>query len=186
MAKRLDQIIVVDVEATCWPGGPPPGEEPEIIEVGLCVLDVDQSHYHGKRSILVRPERSTLSDYCTQLTTLTMADLEQGVSFAEACDMLRDEYAARKRAWASFGDYDRRQFARQCQREGIPYPFGKTHINVKNLAALAFGFERERNLAETMAWLGWSLEGTWHRGADDAWNVARLLALLLARLRHSP
>ena len=40
MARKLDQILVVDVEATCWEGDPPPGQISEIIEIGLCVLDV--------------------------------------------------------------------------------------------------------------------------------------------------
>ena len=40
MARKLDRILVVDVEATCWEGNPPPGQTSEIIEIGLCVLDV--------------------------------------------------------------------------------------------------------------------------------------------------
>jgi len=40
MARRLDQIIVLDVESTCWDGPPPPGEENEIIEIGICTLEV--------------------------------------------------------------------------------------------------------------------------------------------------
>ena len=40
MARKLDQILVIDVEATCWEGNPPPGQTSEIIEIGLCVLDV--------------------------------------------------------------------------------------------------------------------------------------------------
>ena len=38
--KKLDCILVVDLEATCWVGGPPEGQESEIIEIGLCVLHV--------------------------------------------------------------------------------------------------------------------------------------------------
>ena len=40
MPKILDKIIVIDLEATCWEGDPPPGQESEIIEIGLCILDV--------------------------------------------------------------------------------------------------------------------------------------------------
>ena len=40
MARKLDRILVVDIEATCWEGNPPPGQTSEIIEIGLCVLDV--------------------------------------------------------------------------------------------------------------------------------------------------
>ena len=31
MARKLDRILVVDVEATCWEGDPPPGQIREIL-----------------------------------------------------------------------------------------------------------------------------------------------------------
>lgn len=40
MSKLLDQILVVDLESTCWEGSPPAGMTSEIIEIGLCVVDV--------------------------------------------------------------------------------------------------------------------------------------------------
>jgi inhibitor of KinA sporulation pathway (predicted exonuclease) len=39
MAVQLDVIIVIDVEATCWEGYPPPGQDKEIIEIGICLVD---------------------------------------------------------------------------------------------------------------------------------------------------
>ena len=107
MAQNLDKIIVVDIEATCWESSPPPGQESEIIEIGVCLLDTARSTRSCKESILVRPERSTVSDFCTRLTTLTQAQVETGISFAEACAYLRREFGARERTWASYGDYDR-------------------------------------------------------------------------------
>lgn len=35
-----DLLNVVDVEATCWEGTPPPGAVSEIIEIGLTVVDL--------------------------------------------------------------------------------------------------------------------------------------------------
>ncbi|MFP4578906.1 MAG: DNA polymerase III, partial [Coleofasciculus sp.] len=29
MSRKIDQILVIDVEATCWQGKPPPGQESE-------------------------------------------------------------------------------------------------------------------------------------------------------------
>ena len=183
MARKLDQILVIDVEATCWEGEPPPGEEDEIIEIGLALLDVAGGERHGKRSILVRPERSTVSPFCTQLTTLTHEQVLTGVSFREACALLRDEYRAADRAWASYGDYDRKQFARQCEGRYLPYPFGPTHFNVKSLFALARALPREVGLDEAMRLAGMPFEGRHHRGSDDAWNIARLLSALLLAAR---
>jgi len=184
MENRLDQILVVDVESTCWRGKPPPGQQPEIIEIGLCLLDVDSLQRLETRSIIVRPERSEVSEYCTELTTLTPADVAGGVSLREACRILRDEYAADERLWASFGDYDRKKFERECHNKGVAYPFGDTHLNVKNLFAIVHGLSREVELDAVLAILGWQMEGTYHRGDSDAWNIARVLAHILQRARN--
>ena len=88
----LDSINVIDVEATCWEGNPPPGQRQEIIEIGVCPLEVSTGRRLEKRSILVRPERSRVSAFCTNLTTLTQQQVERGTSFREACAILRRDY----------------------------------------------------------------------------------------------
>jgi inhibitor of KinA sporulation pathway (predicted exonuclease) len=184
--RRLDQILVVDVEATCWEGNPPPGQESEIIEIGLCTLDIASAQRLEKRSILVRPERSTVGEFCTQLTTLTQEQVEQGIVFADACALLRSEFVARDRMWASYGDYDRRQFEQQCQRMQVAYPFGTRHVNVKALFALAHALPHEVGMDEALRLLALPLEGTHHRGGDDAWNIAAILGDLVRRCRLEP
>jgi len=183
MAKKLDQILVIDLEATCWPGDPPEGQESDIIEIGLCTLDVATGQRFDKASIVVRPERSTISEYCTLLTTLTQEEVEQGISFREACSLLRATYNSKERLWASFGDYDRLMFERECLTHGVKYPFGKGHINVKSLFAVVQNLDRELPLDEAMDRLGFPLEGHHHRGEDDAWNIARILGHILLRAR---
>lgn len=179
MARKLDKILVIDLEATCWEGGPPPGQQSEIIEIGLCVLDVSSGERSEPRAILVKPQRSTLSDFCVQLTTLTPDMLAGGIDFTEACSLLQNEYQSQQRTWASYGDYDRLQYMAQCEAWDVPYPFGRSHINVKNLLALQFGLKREVNLQKGTDLLGLPFEGTIHRGVDDAWNIAAVLARVL-------
>lgn len=184
MANKLDKILVIDVEATCWKGEAPAGQINEIIEIGLCVLDVATGERSAPRAIMVRPQRSTLSAYCIQLTTITPEMVADGLHFAEACQLLREEYGAHQRTWASYGDYDRMQFLTQCVDEGIPYPFGRSHINVKNLLALQLGLKKEVGLQRGTSLLGLPFEGTVHRGVDDAWNIAAVLdRVLLGRNR---
>jgi inhibitor of KinA sporulation pathway (predicted exonuclease) len=184
MASKLDQILVIDVESTCWEGEPPPGSESEIIEIGLCTLDVGRGKRLEKTSILVRPECSSISPYCTALTTLTQQDVEGGLPLHEACTHLQERYGSKQRLWASYGDYDRRQFKRNCATQGIDYPFGSGHINVKSLFAVVRGISHEVSLAKAMKMQGWPLEGTYHRGSDDAWNIARILWDILLRARR--
>jgi inhibitor of KinA sporulation pathway (predicted exonuclease) len=111
----------------------------EIIEVGLAPLDLRTLEVGDKRSIFVKPDESTSSEFCTELTTLTQADVDEGVSFSDACAVLMTSHRSGARVWASYGDYDRRMFQEQCERTGVMYPFGAQHIDVKTLFALSRG-----------------------------------------------
>jgi inhibitor of KinA sporulation pathway (predicted exonuclease) len=173
-------LNVVDVEATCWEGNPPEGQVNEIIEIGLTVVDIEARERVSKNRILVRPEHSTVSAFCTELTSLTQTEVDSGVSFAQACAMLSDEFEAGQRGWASWGDYDRKQFLRQCEATDVPYPFGARHINAKAAHADAFGLRRRLGMAQALAMAELPLEGRHHRGDDDAWNIAALVLLTLA------
>ncbi len=179
MSKKLDKILVIDVEATCWQGKNPAGEPNEIIEVGICVLETATGERIAKDSIIIKPALSSVSDFCTELTTLTQADVDKGISFKEACKKLKKEYLSQQYTWASYGDYDRRQFERECRSKSVGYPFGTSHINVKNLLALTQHWETEVGMATALDKLALPLEGTHHRGVDDAWNIAKILAGLI-------
>ena len=172
-------ILVVDVESTCWQGQPPPGEQSEVIEIGICTLDSVSGELLERESILVRPERSKVSPFCTELTTLTQEMADGGVWFAEACERLRTHYRGPERTWASWGDYDRKMFVAQCEQRGISYPFGPEHINAKTRFAEAHRLSRPVGMAAALKQLRWPLVGTHHRGGDDAVNIARILGHLL-------
>jgi len=184
MAKLLDKILVIDLESTCWEGPPPPGQVSEIIEVGLVVVDVATLTRGQKRSILVKPVKSQVSEFCTRLTTLTADHLKDAGTLADAAKMLKKEFASQDRLWASWGDYDRRQFERVCKELNVGYPFGISHLNVKTLFSVAHGLDQEIGLDMAFSRLGLTMEGTHHRGDDDAWNIAGLLCGLLAGARQ--
>ena len=88
MSIMTDKLIVVDLEATCWKKQPPPGQQNEIIEVGVCLLDTETLAIEDNRGILVKPTRSKVSEFCTKLTSLTQEMVDDGVSFAESCATL--------------------------------------------------------------------------------------------------
>lgn len=172
---------VVDVEATCWEGRAPAGAVSEIIEIGLTVVDLDRVERVAKHRILVRPASSRVGEFCTELTGLTQEDVDTGLSFTEACRLLVTEHHARTRPWASWGDYDRQQFARQCAATGVEYPFGAEHANAKALFAQAYGLKRRQGMAGALHIAGLPLEGRHYRGEDDAWNIAALVLDLVGR-----
>jgi inhibitor of KinA sporulation pathway (predicted exonuclease) len=174
-------LNVVDVEATCWTGKPPAGQTSEIIEIGLTVVDTHDQTRISKHRILVRPEHSTVSPFCTELTGLTQKEVDTGVTFAEACTQLRKEHRSDSRVWASWGDYDRKQFQRQCDVGNVPYPFGSAHVNAKQQFAAAQGWPKGVGMHRALEVAGLPLEGRHHSGADDAWNIAALVLGLMAQ-----
>lgn len=174
-----DTILVIDVEATCWVDKkPPPGEEADIIEIGLCVLDVNAGELFGKRSIIVRPERSTMSEFCEELTNLSREQVENGLLFADACALLEREYKTKNIAWASWGDYDRKMFASQCEAYSVPYPFSEKHINAKQLFGTLHGNKRF-SIQGGMRIAAIPFKGDEQRGDEDAWHVGTLLNYML-------
>jgi len=89
--------------------------------------------------------------------------------------VLATQHATGTRGWASWGDYDRKQFLRQCEATSTDYPFGRRHINAKAVFATAFDLPRPVGMARALEITGLPLEGRHHRGDDDAWNIAALV-----------
>lgn len=179
MSIYKDAILVVDIEATCWEGyTAPPGQENEIIEIGVVVLQLATLELSAATSLLIPPTASEISPFCTQLTGLTMARLNaEGISFEAACQRLEKDFNARNRLWASWGGWDMRIMRAQCKARGVRYPFSDKHANLKRLYADLAGTRLGLKAALNARQL--ALEGTHHRGSDDAHNAGRLLISLL-------
>lgn len=178
MNMKYDQILVVDIESTCWKE-PEIDNISEIIEIGITPIDTKTKNILEVRDILVKPEHSKISEFCTQLTTLTQEDVDSGTSLKNACDILVNEYNSKRRVWASYGYYDKNQFEDQCERENIEYPFSRNHINIKLLFSLKYSLRREVGMAKALKLIGLPLIGTHHRGGDDSKNIAKILSKIL-------
>jgi inhibitor of KinA sporulation pathway (predicted exonuclease) len=151
----------------------------------------------------VKPTVSTVSQFCTSLTSITTELLAaEGVSLPEAFASLKDivdQTAAVAStnggnfAWASWGDYDCKMFNKQSHLFGLNHPLrmpGSTderHFNVKTIArnprmqSLTGYTGSDQQTAKLTGWrmdvayegiLGREIEGTHHRGGDDAFNIA--------------
>ena len=174
--KNTDKIIIIDLEATCWQGPVPKGQENEIIEIGLAVLDVTTGTITKNQGFLIQPQRSNVSPFCTELTTITQELLDKnGIAFEAAIAKLVADYQPDLYTWASYGQYDLNMLKKQCKTFGIPYPMGVEHINVKILFAEVFGLQKPTGMNGALHLLDIPLEGTHHRGVDDAKNIAKIL-----------
>jgi inhibitor of KinA sporulation pathway (predicted exonuclease) len=189
MPKPLDpNVLVIDVESTCWepPEVQPRDQISEIIEIGIAVVNINTLSVGDNASILIRPQKSKLSKFCTKLTTLTQDMVDTGVTFQQAMDILRNKYNSENRTFVSWGDYDRKMFERNCRDYGVKYPFGPRHMNLKNSFTMLHGLEREPGLDTALEHIGLKLKGTHHRGIDDAFNIANVFTYTLEshRLGH--
>lgn len=88
---KFDKILVIDIESTCWKE-PQIEDNSEIIEIGICPIDTKSGDALESRSIIIKPEYSKVSEFCTKLTTITQEDVDAGISFKDACSILVDEY----------------------------------------------------------------------------------------------
>lgn len=189
MPRQLDpNVLVIDVESTCWepPEVQPKNEISEIIEIGIAVVNIKTLEIIKNDSIIIRPQRSKVSKFCTKLTTLTPEYIDQGMTFQAAMAILRRDFSSEDRTFVSWGDYDRKMFERNCRDYGVKYPFGPRHMNLKNSFTLLHGLEREPGLDQALDHLGMKLEGTHHRGIDDARNIANIFINTLNTFRSNP
>jgi inhibitor of KinA sporulation pathway (predicted exonuclease) len=182
--KKLGFINVVDVEATCWERDDPKSGQNEIIQVGIAQLDLGDLAISRQDRIYVKPTKSSLSEFCTKLTGITQFEVDsKGTDFQVMCEILESAYDSRNLPWASYGDYDRNQFDRNCKARSVKYPFGSRHTNVKTLLAASLGWEQELGMDLALDEMGMKLDGRHHDGLDDARNIARLLAAIFKKVR---
>jgi inhibitor of KinA sporulation pathway (predicted exonuclease) len=173
--------LVVDFEATCDDNRSTiPRDESEIIEIGAVLCDGTTLAPIGEFQTFVRPVRHPrLTAFCTQLTTITQADVD-------AAPTLRDIAPAFARfapgaIFCSWGGYDKNQLRRECERLAIDSPLGlRDHVNLKEEVARR-SHDRKRGNREVLAQLGITPTGTYHRGIDDARNIALTLPFALGR-----
>lgn len=179
--KTTNQIIIIDLEGTCWENDRiPTGQKVDIIEMGICKLDLISNTISQKQSIYVIPERSEINRFCTKLTGITPQLIEEkGIYFEEACKKISDEYSPESLTWAGYGNFDREQIIEQSDWLGIENPFSGQYLNVMYEFKRHFKLYKSIGLKKALDYLKMDFEGNHHSGADDAYNTARILNKIL-------
>lgn len=179
----------VDLEATC--DDVDANESPrslvvvpdqmETIEIGLVVVDLETLEVIDEFQRFVRPQiNPVLTDFCKQLTSIQQADVDGASIYAEVGQEL-GAFIARypSAAWASWGDYDARQLERDAGLAACPSPLsGLQHFNVRKWHKGLYE-DQPKSLKLTVESLGLVWQGTYHRGIDDARNVASIIKEML-------
>lgn len=173
-------IVVVDIEHTCVEDGSIPPEARETIEIGAIIIDTISLQIVDEFSRLVRPvTHPKLSQFCTELTGITQAELDVAAHFPEVfahfIDWLPDnsDYVL-----ATWGSYDLVQLNIDCALHVMSAFSPSKSLNLKVAFKEARNLKKKVGLKRALGIANLSYEGSHHRALDDAKNTARLLPLI--------
>jgi 3'-5' exoribonuclease 1 len=187
MKPRDAYYLVIDLEATCDRNGLLPPPQTEIIEIGAVLVRGADFRPEAEFQTFVRPvAHPRLTEFCTELTSITQADVASAPTFPAAIAALAAFIGGRDAVFCSWGEYDRNQFRRDAKRHRTPLPLGDRHLNLKALFSEALGEDERYGMASALRRVGLRLAGTHHRGIDDARNIARLLPYALGAAGGAP
>ena len=179
------QYIIFDLEATCWEDKA--DKINEIIEIGAVKLNedlevVDTFSQYVKP--VINPE---LSDFCKTLTSIFQTDVDGAKTFRDAVGdferwILADGNDMKILSW---GYYDKKQIlvesALKNYSGNIIKLLEEKHISLKHAFA-KIRKERTCGMARALEKLDIPLEGTHHRGIDDAKNIVKIFQVVSSDL----
>ncbi|MBD3886534.1 exonuclease domain-containing protein [Phormidium tenue FACHB-886] len=185
---QYDYYLVLDLEATCCNQQTIKRHEMEIIEVGAVMVEAQGLNIVDEFQTFIKPVRfPILTEFCQSLTSITQMQVDQAPEYVEAIALLKSWLSNYLNAvFGSWGDYDRNQFKQDSKFHNVPFPIAYPHVNLKQLFSDTQGLPRRYGMAEALQLAGIPLEGTHHRGIDDARNIAKLLPFILGRQQLSP
>ncbi len=179
--RRFKTLLVVDLEATCWADGRGPREDMETIEFGAVLVRMSDLQPIDGRSWFVKPKlHPVLSEFCTQLTSITQDQVDNAQPFERVCELIAEwlELHRERLGWGSWGNYDMHQLRRDALRIGIDSPLASyPHVNLKDAFTRRHHISRTKRpgMRKALEMCGLSIEGAHHRGIDDARNISRML-----------
>ncbi|XGV94445.1 MAG: exonuclease domain-containing protein [Leptolyngbya sp. BL-A-14] len=180
---QYDYYLVLDLEATCCDQATIKRHQMEIIEIGAVMVEAQGLAVIEEFQTFIKPIRyPVLTEFCKSLTSITQEQVDQAPGYVEAIALLKQWLSNYPNAvFGSWGDYDRNQFKQDSKFHNIPFPIAYPHVNLKQLFSEVQGLPKRYGMAEALQLASIALEGTHHRGLDDARNIAKLLPFILGR-----
>ncbi|MEE4677700.1 3'-5' exonuclease [Pseudomonas alliivorans] len=187
--KSFDFMFCVDVEATCdeivesetFRSLLVTPDEMETIEIGLVVIDLRSLKILEVFQSYVRPViHPILTPFCMELTTIKQGDIDRARIFPEVA--MEITYLQKKypnAVWGSWGHYDFDQLQADSIRAGCTPVLSETaYLDVERLYCELFS-NTSAALRPAVESLGLSWKGQYHRGVDDAKNLAEMIKSIL-------
>lgn len=176
------KYIVLDLEATCWEKKPK-GMQNEIIEIGALAIN-EQGEILGEFAEFIRPRlHPELSPFCTQLTSITQAEVDAAQSFPQVIQAFWDWINIEEETYwlGSWGYYDRKQFEKDCILHELDTQWLEPHLSIKHQYQKIKALRKPVGMARALQLEGLDLVGTHHRGIDDARNISKIFLQYLGQ-----
>lgn len=185
--KDYNYYLVVDLEATCCDRDSIRRNHMEIIEIGAVMVEAENLKIVDEFQSFIKPMRHPiLTEFCKSLTSIAQAQVDAAPTYPEAIALLKKWLSGYSNGvFGSWGDYDRKQFQQDSNFHKVPFPIAYPHVNLKQLFTDNQGLPKRYGMAQALEIAGLPLEGTHHRGIDDARNIAKLLPYILDRKQIS-
>ena len=164
------KVLIIDLELTCW--NEPTEQIPEIIQIGLVEVDTLTREITRKKEMFVIPEKTELSDFCTELTGITKKQVyKQGVSYEKAVEVLNTKFGFKNKLVIGWGRDDK------AFRDGIDQ-----YMNLSHLYSMINLTDQKFKLEDAIKEQGLFFEGKAHNALVDAENTAKLFLSLLNKI----
>lgn len=168
--EKLNEVVLFDLEATCDDKTQVLNFDNETIEIGA--VKIMNGQIVGEFQSFICPRDTEITAFCTELTSITKEDVENAPHFEEAIHAFSQFIGNAK--ILSWGNYDKKQLIKDSARHNLPEPIWiDRHINLKDEFASLMGVRR-CGMKRALGHCNIPLEGTHHRGIDDARNIAKI------------
>lgn len=171
--------IIFDLEATCWENDKT--RQSEIIEIGAIKVNSKLEFISEFQSFIKPKINLNLSVFCKTLTSIKQEQVNGAAYFPNVLNKFQNWIG--KDYWlCSWGFYDKTQLKKDCDLHKINKDWLNNHISIKHQHGATFGHEKGVGMDRALQMLDLQLEGTHHRGIDDARNIAKIFIKIFDKL----
>lgn len=170
------KFIIVDLEATCEKDNR--DFINEIIEIGAVKIigDKEPTVVETFCSFVKPTLNPILTDFCKKLTTIKQEEVDNAEPFPRVLKKFQEWIGIEEGNYliCSWGFYDKKQFIQDCKLHNLNKKWiEKKHISLKHQHGEILGV-RPMGMPKALKKAGIPLEGTHHRGIDDAKNISKI------------
>lgn len=165
--------IIFDLESTCWENDR--SKTREIIEIGAVKIDADKKTIDEFNAFIKPTIHPNLSEFCIDLTSISQEEVETAQTFPEVISDFKSWINLNKEyLLCSWGHYDRNQFKSDMKLHSLNAEWVEKHISLKHQYTELKNLKRPLGMNGALKLENFKLEGTHHRGIDDARNISKI------------